>query len=305
MQIILVSRHMKAARTVTIMPRHILLVLAAFFALVLSTSAFFSWLSVHFRLPLVESLMLTLQQQESKKIQDYVSNNLQLMATRVGELQAKVLRLDSLGERVSGLAGGKAVDSPKPRPGQGGPFVPAPMTAGELQAEIERLASAIDYRSEELAILESRLLERRVRDRLLPTTQPVKDAVFGSSFGYRSDPIAGLRAMHEGIDFNAETGTPIVAAADGVVLSAEYHAEYGNMIDIDHGDGLTSRYAHMSRLAVKAGTLVKRGQEIGAVGSTGRSTGSHLHFEVRMLGVAQNPALFLKQGPEFAQIKRR
>lgn len=305
MQIILVSRHMKAARTITIMPRHILSALAVFFALVLSTSAFFSWLSVHFRLPLVENLMLSLQQQESKKTQDYISNNLQLMATRLGELQAKVLQLDSLGERVSGLAGDKPAARPGTLAGQGGPYVPAPMTAGELQREIERLASAIDYRSDELAVIESRLLEKRVKSRLLPTTLPVKEATFGSPFGHRNDPLMGLRAMHEGIDFNAETGTPVVAAADGVVLNAEYHAEYGNMVDIDHGDGLTSRYAHMSRLNVKAGTLVKRGQEIGAVGSTGRSTGAHLHFEVRMLGVAQNPALFLKQGREFAQLKPR
>lgn len=304
MQIILVSRHMKAARTITIMPRHIVLAFAVFFAMVLTTSAFFSWLSVHFRLPLVENLMLSLQQQEVKKTQDYISNNLQLMATRLGELQAKVLQLDSLGERVTGLAGGKPV-RPNPPSGQGGPYLPAPMTAGELQREIERLATAIDYRSEEWVAIESRLLAKRVRERLLPTMLPVKEAVFGSPFGHRNDPIAGLRAMHEGIDFNAETGTPVVAAADGMVLSAEYHAEYGNVVDIDHGDGLTSRYAHMSRLNVKAGTLVKRGQEIGAVGNTGRSTGAHLHFEVRMLGVAQNPALFLKQGGEFAQLKRR
>lgn len=304
MQIILVSRHMKAARTITIMPRHILLALAVFFAMVLSTSAAFSWLSVHFRLPLVENLMLSMQQRESKKIQDYVSANLQLMATRLGELQAKVLQLDSLGERVSGLAGDKPATRPSTLAGQGGPYLPAPMTAGELQREIERLATAIDYRSDELAVIESRLLEKRVKDRLLPTTLPVKESTFGSPFGYRNDPIAGLRAMHEGIDFVAETGTPIVAAADGVVLAAELHPEFGNMIDIDHGDGLTSRYAHLSRLNVKAGTLVKRGQEIGAVGSTGRSTGAHLHFEVRMLGVPQNPALFLKQGPGYAQLKR-
>lgn len=305
MQIILVSRHMKAARTITIMPRHIVLTLAVFFTMVLSTSAAFSWLSVHFRLPLVESLMLSTQQRESQKIQDYVSANLQLMATRLGELQAKVLQLDSLGERVSGLAGDKPAARPNPLAGAGGPYLPAPMTAGELQREIERLAAAIDYRSDELAVLESRLLEKRVKNRLLPTTLPVKESSFGSPFGYRNDPIAGLRAMHEGIDFVAETGTPIVAAADGVVLAAEQHPEFGNMIDIDHGDGLTSRYAHMSRLNVKAGTLVKRGQEIGAVGSTGRSTGAHLHFEVRMLGVAQNPAFFLKQGTGYAQLKQR
>ena len=111
--------------------------------------------------------------------------------------------------------------------------------------------------------------------------------------------------MHEGMDFSAEPGTPVVVAADGVVLSAAYHPEYGNLIEVDHGEGLTSRYAHLSRMDVKAGSMVKRGELIGAVGSTGRSTGSHLHFEVRMLGVAQNPALFLKQGTEFAQLKRR
>ncbi|MDP3537401.1 MAG: M23 family metallopeptidase [Azonexus sp.] len=305
MQIILVSRHMKAARTVTIMPRHVLAVLAVFFALVFSTSALFSWLSVHLRLPLVESLMLSLQQQESKKVQDYVSNNLQLMATRLGELQAKVLQLDSLGQRISGLAGAKAETPAKTKGGQGGPYLPAPLTADELQQEIERLAATIEHKTDELAVLESRLLEKRVKDRLLPTTLPVKEAVLGSVFGHRNDPIAGLRAMHEGLDFNAETGTPVLAAADGVVISAEYHGEFGNMIDVDHGDGLTSRYAHLSLLNVKSGTLVKRGQQIGAVGSTGRSTGAHLHFEVRMLGVAQNPALFLKQGLEFAQIKRR
>jgi len=90
-----------------------------------------------------------------------------------------------------------------------------------------------------------------------------------------------------------------------VVLSAGWQSDFGNMIEVDHGDGLTTRYAHLSRMNAKAGSLVKRGERIGAVGSTGRSTGSHLHFEVRMLGVAQNPASFLKQGEEFALVKRR
>lgn len=306
MQIILVSRHLSAARTITIMPRHVVLVLAVFFALVLSTSALISWLSVHWRLPIVEDLVLSLQQKESRRIQDYVSNNMQLMATRLGELQGKLLQLDSLGQRVSGLAGEKLPKSPVPakeKEAQGGPFLPEQMTAGELQQEIERLAASIDDRAERLTALEFRLLEKRVADRLLPTTLPVKNAHFGSPFGTRVDPIAGLRARHEGIDFVAPVGTPIVAAADGVVVVAEYHAEFGNMVDIDHGDGLVSRYAHMSRLDVAAGRLIRRGDEIGAVGNTGRSTGPHLHFEVRMLGVAQNPAKFLKQGGNLAQAR--
>jgi len=134
---------------------------------------------------------------------------------------------------------------------------------------------------------------------------PVKEAALGSSFGYRSDPIAGLRAMHEGLDFTADVGTPVVSAADGVILSTGYHPDFGNLVEIDHGDGLISRYAHLSRIDAKAGALVKRGTLIGAIGTTGRSTGPHLHFEVRMLGVAQDPALFLKRGVEFAQVKRR
>lgn len=290
MQIILVSRHLKAARTITIMPRHLLAVLAVAAALVFSTSALFSWLSVHLRLPMVENLLVSLYGQESRKTQDYVSNNLNLMAGRLGELQAKVLQLDQLSERLSLLAGQRElVKTAQERPGQGGPFLPVAMTAGELQAEIERLSLEVDRRADELAQLELRLLEKRVRDRLLPTTVPVKDAFLGSPFGHRADPVAGLRAMHEGIDFNAVPGTPVVAAAEGVVLSAVYHPEFGNVIDVDHGDGLVTRYAHLSRMDAQAGVLVRRGERIGAVGSTGRSTGPHLHFEVRMLGVACVP----------------
>jgi len=305
MQIILVSRHLKKARTITIMPRHVLAALAVSLALLFSTSALFSWLSVHWRLPVVENMLLSLRQQESEKSESHVSNNLQLMATRLGELQAKVLQLDSLGERVLGMAGRQPEAAMSVKGGQGGPFLPAPLAAEELQREIDRLALVVESKADELAMIEFGLLEKRVRERLLPTILPVKEASFGSPFGHRNDPIAGVRSMHEGLDFSAETGTPVVVAADGVVLSTNYHAEYGNVIDVDHGDGLTSRYAHLSSMEVKLGALVKRGEKIGAVGTSGRSTGPHLHFEVRMLGVAQNPALFLKQGTEFAQLKRR
>jgi murein DD-endopeptidase MepM/ murein hydrolase activator NlpD len=303
-QIILVSRHLRTARTITIMPRHVLLAATGFVTLVLITAMLLSWLSVHWRLPLVEDLVQSQQQKESRRIQDYVSNNLQLMATRLGELQGKVMQLDSLGQRVSGLVGGKPA-GPTPAAasgdGQGGPFLPVALSASELQQEIERLAAAVDNHAAELEALEFHLLEKRVRDRLLPTTLPVKSTHLGSGFGVRLDPIAGIQARHEGIDFVASMGAPVVAAADGVVLVAESHPEFGNMIDIDHGDGLTSRYAHLSRLDVAPGRLVKHGERIGAVGSTGRSTGPHLHFEVRMLGVPQNPALFLKRGDEFAR----
>ena len=306
MQIILVSRHLKVARTITIMPRHLVIAGFAFLSLVMSSATLISWLTAHGPRPGSQDEVLS-QQQETHQAQQFLNNNLQLMATRLGELQAQVLHLDTLGDRLAGIAGIKREAPPasKPVAGQGGAFVPAPLGADELQREIDRLSREVDVRSDELAVLESRFLEKRVKERLMPTTLPVKQAFLGSPFGHRSDPIVGQRAMHEGIDFNAETGTPVVAAADGVVLSAGWQSDFGNMIEVDHGDGLTTRYAHLSRMNSKAGSLVKRGERIGAVGSTGRSTGSHLHFEVRMLGVAQNPASFLKQGEEFALVKRR
>ena len=305
MQIILVSRHLKAARTITIMPRHLAIAACAFVSLVMATAAGLSSLAARHGGDAGQGVPA--QEHDTRRAQQYVNNNLQLMATRVGELQAQLLHLDTLGERLSALAGIKR-EAPRVRPaqaGQGGAFVPAPVGADELQREIDRLSHEVDLRTDELAVLESRLLEKRVRERLMPTTLPVKAAFLGSLFGHRSDPILGQRAMHEGIDFNAETGTPVVAAADGVVLAAAYQGDFGNMIDVDHGDGLTTRYAHLSRMNVKPGSLVKRGEAIGTVGTTGRTTGPHLHFEVRMLGVAQNPAHFLKQGEEYALLKRR
>ena len=307
MQIILVSRHLKVARTITIMPRHLVIAGFAFLSLVMFSATLISWLTSHVTDAGNQDEVLS-QQQETYKAQQFLNNNLQLMATRLGELQAQVLHLDTLGDRLAGIAGIKR-EAPPPASmllaGQGGAFVPAPLGADELQREIDRLSREVDVRTDELALLESSFLEKRVKDRLLPTALPVKEAFLGSPFGHRSDPILGQRAKHEGIDFNAETGTPVVVAADGVVLSAGWQSDFGNMIDVDHGDGLTTRYAHLSRMNVKAGSLVKRGERIGAVGSTGRSTGSHLHFEVRMLGIAQNPAHFLKQGQEFALVKHR
>jgi murein DD-endopeptidase MepM/ murein hydrolase activator NlpD len=115
-----------------------------------------------------------------------------------------------------------------------------------------------------------------------------------SSFGWRIDPFTGEKAMHEGVDFVADVGAPIFAAASGVVITAEYRPDFGNVVEIDHGNGYVTRYAHASKLFVKPGQVVQRGRKIAEVGSTGRSTGPHLHFEVRYHGVAQNPAKFLR-----------
>jgi murein DD-endopeptidase MepM/ murein hydrolase activator NlpD len=118
----------------------------------------------------------------------------------------------------------------------------------------------------------------------------------GSAFGWRIDPVTGTSALHTGLDFPAETGTAIYSAAGGVVVTQEYHPQYGNMVEVDHGNDLITRYAHASRVFVKKGDLIKRGQKLAEVGTTGRSTGPHLHFEVLVQGVPQDPQKFLNAG---------
>ena len=127
----------------------------------------------------------------------------------------------------------------------------------------------------------------------IPSVQPVGDLKFTSNFGIRSDPFTGGARMHAGVDIPGPVGTPIYATADGIIAVAERHGGYGNLVEVNHGKGIATRYGHLSRITVAANTRVKRGQQIGLMGSTGRSTGSHLHYEVRMDGKAVNPVPFL------------
>ena len=146
-------------------------------------------------------------------------------------------------------------------------------------------------------MLESRLFDQKIRNMMVSTQQPFADGVLGSAFGWRIDPFTNSSALHTGMDFQAEAGSPILAAAGGVVVT-EYPSGYGNMVEIDHGNDQITRYAHASAMHVKKGDLVKRGQKIAAVGNTGRSTGAHLHFEVLVQGVPQDPQKFLSAGSQ-------
>jgi murein DD-endopeptidase MepM/ murein hydrolase activator NlpD len=128
---------------------------------------------------------------------------------------------------------------------------------------------------------------------MLPNVSPVESAYNSSSYGWRIDPFRGVKAFHEGLDFPAATGTPIYAAGDGMVTAAEQTHDYGNIVKINHGSGLETRYAHTSKILVKVGQRVVKGQEIALVGSTGRSTGPHLHYEIRLNGSPLDPRRYL------------
>jgi len=244
--------------------------------------------------PVVGTLLRLVVKDEFEQRDRFMRENLDVLARKLGEVQAKLTQLESLGERVSGLAGVNPNEI-KMKPAQGGALVlNRPLSLQELQTTLVNLDHLTDQRSDWMTLLESRLFDLKMRNMMVPTQQPVADATLGSPFGWRIDPMTGGSALHTGLDFQAAYGTPIVAAAGGVVVTQEFHPAYGNMIEIDHDNDLITRYAHASRILVKRGDLIKRGQKIAEVGSTGRSTGTHLHFEVRLNGAPQNPKQFLR-----------
>ena len=243
-------------------------------------------------------------QNEADSQNAYLRANLDAMARRLGEMQARMVQIDSLGERVAGLAGLNPAQFKGPQ-GSGGALVSGrDLTMQELVAAMDQIDQTSGSRVDWLTVVESRLFDQKIQRTMVPTEQPVANTAVGSRFGFRIDPITGRSALHTGLDFPAEPGTPILAAAGGVVVVQEFHAAYGNMVEIDHGNDLITRYAHSSKVLVKKGDIVKRGQKIAEVGTTGRSTGPHLHFEVLVAGVPQDPGRFLAAGENLASAKQ-
>jgi murein DD-endopeptidase MepM/ murein hydrolase activator NlpD len=246
--------------------------------------------------PVIGTLVRLVVKDDVAQQDRFMRENIDLMAKRMGEMQAKMLQIESLGERVSGLAGLNPADM-KAKPGEGGFSVSGrALSMEELQKTLDDLEQLTQQRTDVLTVIESRLFEQKIKKMMVPTQVPVQSATLGSTFGWRIDPFTGRSALHTGLDFPAEPGTSIFAAAGGVVVTQEFHPQYGNMIEIDHGNDLITRYAHSSRVYVKKGDLIKRGQKIAEVGTTGRSTGPHLHFEVLVQGVPQDPQKFLTAG---------
>ena len=265
----------------------------------LASAAFYHWIllkGAHDGWPVISTVMRLVVKDEFDQRDRYMRENIEVLAKRMGEMQAKLMQMESLAERVSGLAG---MDPAAVRgsPGRGGTLVLGrDMTLQELQTAMDHIEVDSGARNDLMTAIESRLFEQKIKKLMIPTQSPVPGAGPGSGFGWRIDPFTGMNAMHEGLDFPSPVGTPIFSAAGGVVVIQETHPQYGQVIEVDHGNDLLTRYAHVSRSFVKKGDLIKRGQKIAEVGNTGRSTGPHLHFEVLVRGVPQDPQKFLAMG---------
>ncbi len=302
MNIILVSEKLPKARTITLGWPHLIASVALMLATILALAGAMNYgllrYAAELNIPYVRDMLVVIQEQQQRRTQSYLQDNLNAMAIRLGQMQAQLLRLDSLGERLAKLAGFKQQELMFSEvPGRGGAISSVPsqnISLGDFTAQIELLTHQLEDRGDKLGLLESMYTQESARKKLTPTKLPVAGGWYSSNYGWRIDPFTGQRAFHEGIDFLAEVGTPIHAAAAGVVVYADFHPQYGNMIEIDHGNDLISRYAHASKRFVKIGDVVLRGSRIAAVGRTGRATGAHLHFEVRQRGAARNPSQFLQ-----------
>jgi murein DD-endopeptidase MepM/ murein hydrolase activator NlpD len=300
MQLIITDAWLAKTRAIQLSGRRLVAAFVVFSAIIaLVAAGIYHWVflkGAREGRPVIGSFVRLLVKDEFAQRDRYLRENLDVMAKKLGEMQAKLTQLESLGERVSGLAGLNPSEI-KAVPGRGGLLLrDRAMSLEEVQNEIGALTEGMRQRNDSLAKLESDLFERKMRNMLVPTQHPVESANLGSHFGWRVDPFTGHSALHAGLDFQADPGTTIVAAAGGVVVTQEWHPGYGNLVEIDHGKDLVTRYAHSSQVFVKKGDLVRRGQKIAEVGSTGRSTGPHLHFEVLVQGLPHDPQIFLQAG---------
>jgi murein DD-endopeptidase MepM/ murein hydrolase activator NlpD len=302
MHIILVSSRLAKSKSLTLTTRHLVAGTAFLALLVMGLAVGLLWVTVRHatetKLPLLDSMVSSAQERQRKKTEEFLRENLNAMAVKLGEMQAQLMRLDALGERLSALAGLKPQEfrfnEPPGRGGAVSTIPPQDLSMAELNRHLDQLSRRMENRTDSLGILESQLFDAKVKKKLMPTIPPVDAAWSASSFGWRIDPFNGMLAMHEGVDFPVDIGTPVFAAAGGVVIYSGPHPQYGYLVEIDHGNDFTTRYAHCSRLVVKEGDVVQRGSKIAESGATGRATGPHLHFEVRYRGVAQNPIRFLQ-----------
>jgi len=237
------------------------------------------------------------QEAEIKNMRRSAQADLDALALRVGQMQAQMLRLNALGERLvsQGDLDSEEFDF-EALPAVGGPGGAAAMesvTVPDFMAMLDELGAQVADREQKLSVLETLLMSRSLSERVIPSGRPVEEGWLSSKYGKRNDPFTGKQEFHKGLDFAGKKGSDVVAVGDGVVTWAGKRSGYGDLIEISHGNGYVTRYAHNNEHLVKVGDTVRKGQQIALMGSSGRSTGPHVHFEVLLNGKTVNPASYL------------
>ena len=238
------------------------------------------------------------QHDDVDAVRRQAQDDLNALAVRLGQLDAHVIRLDALGDRLTRLAGlTKGEFDFSAQPAAGGPEVPTgdgSVPPLDFMRSVDALAAQLADREKQLAVLENLLMSRNLLQEVRPSARPVRQGYISSYFGIRSDPFTGHRAVHYGVDFAGDIGDDIMATASGVVTFSGPRLGYGLLVEVNHGDGYVTRYAHCSESLVAAGDVVKKGQVIARMGSSGRSTGPHVHLEVLKDGKLVNPQSYIQ-----------
>jgi murein DD-endopeptidase MepM/ murein hydrolase activator NlpD len=236
------------------------------------------------------------QDQQIKVASREAQENLQASTLKLAKLQARIVRLDALGERLTRVADLEEgeFDFSQP-PAVGGPAVETGVgtTPKNYLQQLGQLADDIESRERQLSVLETLIVDRNMQDDVFIAGRPVTKGWMSSRFGERNDPITGRNAWHNGVDFAGKEGADVVTVAAGVVVYSAVRSGYGKMIEINHGSGFSTRYGHHKELVVKVGDIVKKGQVIALMGSSGRSTGPHVHFEVFKNGRVVDPSSYI------------
>ncbi|MFO8156443.1 MAG: M23 family metallopeptidase [Pseudomonadota bacterium] len=240
------------------------------------------------------------QEQRVEEIKQETRENVDVLANRLGQMQAQVIRLNALGERLTSMADlDQGEFNFQQGPAMGGPRVEAeehePVEMTDFMEALDELSRKLADRSRQLSVLESVMMNRKVQDEVVPAGRPVKQGWQSSGYGMRSDPFSGRNSMHRGQDFAGREGTPVYATASGVVTWAARRHSYGKLVEINHGNGYVTRYAHNSAISVEVGDTIKSGDKIAEVGSTGRSTGPHVHYEVWVNGDTVDPMQYVQR----------
>lgn len=238
------------------------------------------------------------QQQQVTELDRRTHEELRALTLKMANMQARLVRLDALGERLVEVAGIRSDEFDfQDTPAIGGPEMSEAVTAAYQPPAfidtLEQLATTLERREHQLDILDGLLEDRRQAKQTALAGRPITHGWMSSRFGYRTDPFNGKLAMHEGMDFAGKDGSDIVATAQGVVTYADERWGYGKLVEINHGNGLSTRYGHCKDILVKPGDIVKPGQVVAKMGSSGRSTGPHVHYEVLKNGRQVNPRPYI------------
>jgi murein DD-endopeptidase MepM/ murein hydrolase activator NlpD len=237
------------------------------------------------------------QRLEISEVTRNAEENMNALAMRLGKLQAHVIRLDALGQRLTQMAKlEKGEFDFSHSPAQGGPATAEasnPMQVSDFVQSLQNLSAQLEDRSQQLSVLEEMMMNRNLQAEVMPAGRPVNRGWLSSFFGMRTDPFTGHRVHHSGVDFAGKMGSDIVSVGAGVVTYAGRRSGYGNLVEVNHGSGYVTRYGHCQKIIVKVGDTIQKGQVVAKMGSTGRSTGPHVHFEVLRNGRAVNPKRYI------------